>query len=130
MSIVKDLEKLSKDLIYISETDGTFEVLDWSDAEQMETEDDLLMYLNLPANTFIRHGEVEDFLKYMGTIKDYHSEERKQMAKQYQQLQVYIDKNLANPIVFKVGEIEEDVYIVGENPDGGYVALKTFIVES
>ncbi|MEL7246133.1 MAG: nuclease A inhibitor family protein, partial [Cyanobacteria bacterium J06573_2] len=57
------------------------------------------------------------------------SEER-ETAKKYQALVETLKQNLDNIQVYKIGEVEIDVYIVGQLKSGDWVGLSTKAVET
>jgi hypothetical protein len=64
------------------------------------------------------------------TIEDWYEEAELAQVNRYTDLLHAIESNLVDPQVFRVGEVEIAIYIVGKTPDGDVVGLKTYVVET
>ncbi len=62
--------------------------------------------------------------------QDWQSPEERQSAKRFQQLVQTLKDNLSEIKVFKVGETEADVYVIGKTKSGDLIGIKTKVVES
>jgi hypothetical protein len=56
--------------------------------------------------------------------------EEKARVKGFKALKAYVEKNLSESAVHRIGGVEKDVYIVGKAGDGKWVAIKTKVVET
>ena len=120
MSTKNDLEKLVKGLVCQSESEATFTVEDWLSGDPK-------------ANTGKVAGDtcaVEDFLGPKAKAEKWHGEAEKRQVKGFKTLKAYVDKNLSETAVHKIGGVEKDVYIVGKAGDGKWVAITTKVVET
>jgi hypothetical protein len=64
------------------------------------------------------------------TIEDWYEAAELAQVNRYTELLHAIESHLAEPQVFRVGEVEIAIYIVGKTPDGDLVGLKTHAVET
>lgn len=124
-----------KDLYYISETDAPFETFVWQrekDAEPFSevSAADVLRFAGKDANTTVREQSLEDFFRTPTTEQDWHGDEEKETVRRFRELKNLLETELKNAKVFKVGEIEMDVYIVGIDADGNLAGVKTKAVET
>lgn len=120
MNTKNDLENLVKGLVCQSESEATFTVEEWQNRDPK-------------ANTGKKAGNtctVEEFLGPKAKAEKWHGEEEKQQVKGFKSLKAYIDKNLSETAVYKIGGVEKDIYIVGKTGDGKWVAIKTKVVET
>ena len=124
--ITDRLTKLSKDLLFISESEYPLEPFTWKSATP--TAETILTRSQKPADTAIESITLEDFFAPVVTDEDWFEDEDRVTAQRFRDLQAAI-ATLENVQVFRLGKIEIDVYIVGAiGPD--LVGLKTTVVET
>jgi hypothetical protein len=63
-------------------------------------------------------------------MEDWFDEEEKAKAAQFQKLKEVIEATLNDRQVFRVGQTEIDVYLLGKPKEGPRVGLKTKVVET
>ena len=74
-----------------------------------------------------------DFGSFFGNYtqeQDWWGEEERATAKKFQALVAFLKENLKDVKVYRVGDVEADVYIVGQTASGDYAGVKTKIVET
>ena len=71
-----------------------------------------------------------DFWEPVTTVEAWFGDEEKANAAQFQKLQKTLDILLTERQVFRVGQTEIDVYLLGKPKDGPRVGLKTKVVET
>jgi len=120
MSVKEDLKKLIVGLVCQSETDAPFEVVEWKSSNPKEN----------TSKDAVETVTVEEFLGPKAKAEKWHEEEEKAQVKRFMMLKVYIDKNLSQTAVHKIGSVEKDVFIVGKANDGIWVGIKTKVVET
>lgn len=124
-----------KDLYYISETDAPFEPFVFKPETGAEpfssvTADEVLHLAQKPPETPTREQTLADFFCFPATEQDWHTDEDKKTARRFQKLQELLETNFKDPKVFKLGEVELDVYIVGIDAEGNLAGVKTQAVET
>lgn len=124
--ITDRLSTLSKDLLFISESEYPLEPFTWKSATlKPET---ILSRSQKPADTAIESTTLEDFFVQVTADQDWFDDEDRQVAQRFRDLQAEIG-TLKNVQVFRLGKIEIDVYIVGAiGPD--LIGLKTTVIET
>lgn len=124
--ITDRITKLSKDLLFPSESDYPLEPFTWKSATlKPET---ILTRSQKPADTLIESITLEDFFAPVTTDEDWFDDEDREIAQRFRDLQAAI-ATLENVQVFRLGKIEIDVYIVGAiGPD--LIGLKTTVIET
>ncbi len=125
------LTELSKGLLYPSESDYPFEYFEW-DLPPNTTLDEKTVREATKAsrNTPVATKTLDDFFKNVTQIKDWYGEEEKASVQQYIALKQTIEKELADPRVYRIGEVEIDAYITGKKADGKWAGLKTKVIET
>jgi hypothetical protein len=126
--IIDRLQQATIDLLWSSESDYPFEIVSWErDVEMTPTG---LFCDSNAANLAIESIPLTDLFAPVLTIEDWYEAEELTLVDRYTELLSSIESNLSQVKVFRVGEIEISIYIVGKTPDGDIVGLKTHVVET
>lgn len=123
------LEKAIKGLNYISETDAGFSVYIGNKAETSESKS-LLMQIKADMDTPTEERVFDEFFERLTTFQDWFDGERIEMTKNYRKLKKLLEDNLRDIKVFKFGEIQIDVYIVGLDSENNLMGVKTEAIET
>jgi hypothetical protein len=126
--IIDLLTQATTDLLWSSESDYPFELVTWDRNVEM-TPTALFSKLEQP-NVSIESISLTDFFAPVLSVEDWYEEEELAQVDRYKQLLHALESNLSGVQVFRVGEIEIAIYIVGKTPDGDIVGLKTYVVET
>ena len=125
---IEQLSELTADLYFTSETDAT-----WTthplDATQAITPQLIALSARAPETT-VEESAWADFLRNAATPQDWMDETGKSSAARYQKLSDYINQNLTEIKVYRLGSIEIDIFVVGLAADCTPIALVTKIVET
>ena len=124
--IIDRLQQATTDLVWTSESDYPFEVVTWS----KDTELNPTALFELPADTAIETITLQDFFTPALATEDWYGKEELVTVDRYQKLVDAIDATLSDVRVFRIGEIEITVYIVGRTFDRELVGLRTQVVET
>jgi hypothetical protein len=126
--IIDLLTKATADLLWSSESDYPFEIVTWpQNTEIVPT----ALFSNLAdPNLPIETMSVTELFEPILTIEDWYEDAELAQVNRYTDLLYAIESNLVDPQVFRVGEVEIAIYIVGKTPDGDVVGLKTYVVET
>ncbi len=122
------LKQATADLVWTSESDYPFEVVQWHPDTEL-TPPALVKDLQ-PADRPIETIALTDFFAPALQTEDWYSKEELATVDRYQKLLSTIASNLSDVQVFRVGEVEVEVYIVGKTTDSDLVGLKTQVVET
>jgi hypothetical protein len=128
-SIATQLKQASKGLLFLSESDAPFEVIHWP-AQGDLTPAKLLQLTNHPPDAPLEILAVDDFFAIATQEEDWHDEEERETVKLFQNLVSVLKQKLSQLQVYRVGNIEIDVYIVGVTDGGGLAGLSTKLVET
>ena len=120
------LVKLSEGLLFPSESEYALEKILWTAAAL--TPETILKRSQKPADTPIKAIALDDFFAPVVTEQDWHDDEDRITVQRFRDLQTAI-ATLENVQVFRVGQIEIDVYIVGAI-GSDVVGLKTTVIET
>jgi Nuclease A inhibitor-like protein len=128
---VEKLKAASEGLNFSSESDYPFEVFIWPGlaTDAPLTPEQLLDKTGHSQQTTIKSVELDSFFQRATQEQEWYGEAEKQKVAQYRNLLKVLHDNLNNLQVFRVGEIEIDVYILGQC-DSDLIGLSTKIVET
>lgn len=119
------------DLWWTSETDAPFEVIVWPQAfEQGFSVPELLKLTGLETELPIQEIPFEQFFFPALQVQDWYGEEEKADVSRFQLLKALIESHLTEIKVFRMGEIQLDLFILGKTEGNDWIALATQAVET
>jgi hypothetical protein len=127
-ALLETLKQASAELQYTSESDYPFAVFSWP--LDTLTPKKLLAQTGHPKDTAIQLGDFDKFFAQATQEKDWYGPEEKATVARYQQLVKLLQSTLSNIQVYRVGETELTVYIVGKTPEGSLAGISTKVVET
>ncbi len=127
-TVIDRLKQATTDLLWSSESDYPFEIVSWELGIELTPSD-------LFSNIYDTDLEIEsialiDLFEPVLTIEDWYEQAELDLVDRYTNLLDSINNNLFEVQVFRVGEVEIDIYIIGKTPTGDIVGLKTRSVET
>jgi hypothetical protein len=129
--LLKQVKRAINGLTYMSESDYPLEPFHMEgDGKDSITERDILKATHHAPKTPVETFDFNNFFLNATQEQDWHGAEEKQSVKRYQQLVKLLKENLSDIQVFKVGETEKDVYVVGKSKSGDFVGVSTKVVET
>jgi hypothetical protein len=123
--LIEELETATKDLLWFSESEYPFKVFYWRNADF--SIDSLLHRYNYSPETKIVVKNCQSFFADAIREEDWYDETEIVETKRYQNLVNLMRQKLKNIQVYLLGEVEIDVYILGET-DEAIAGLSTKIV--
>lgn len=116
-------------LIYVSEMDADVTPFYGSSAETV-TGETILQQAKLPGDSPISGLSLDAFFGRLTEIRDWYGATEKLRAKKFSELQKLLGENLSDPKVFRVGNVQVDIFAVGIDRDGRLVGVTTKAVET
>ncbi|MVM37149.1 nuclease [Spirosoma sp. HMF3257] len=124
-------EPLLPDLLYPSESDEPIETVTcYLHQEDPLTVSQIKDWQMLPPSVYVEEMPEADFWAPVLTDQDWYGDEEKARTASFQQLNDLVTKELTVRQVFRVGEAEMDVYLLGRQANGERAGLKTKIVQT
>lgn len=127
--ILQKLEQATVGLLFMSEADYPFEIVRWSALNEIDFD-----YLRRQAGAApaapVQVVSPEKFFGMAVSEPQWKGEQELLIARRYQALLRLLKENLLNLKVYRVGEINIAVYIVGKAASGDWVGLSTRVVET
>ncbi|MGM9508678.1 nuclease A inhibitor family protein [Larkinella sp. GY13] len=125
------LSDLLTDLFYPSESDEPVEFVDYTvDFEPPLTVSQVKDLLLIPPKIYVEEIPEDGFWEPVVTDQAWYEEEEKKRTTRFIELQKTIQAALSDRQVFRVGENEVDLYLLGRKADGCWAGLKTLLVDT
>ena len=78
----------------------------------------------------VRELDFDSFFGNYTDEQDWWGDEEREVAKKFQALVKFLKASLKEIKVYRVGDVEADVYIVGKTDSGDFAGVKTKVVET
>ena len=125
------INPLLTDLFYPSESDEPIETTTCylKQAEPL-TVSQIKDWQMLPPSVYVDEMPEAEFWEPVVTEQDWYGDDEKKRTARFVTLKTLMEKELTVRQVFRVGESEIDVYLLGRQADGKRAGLKTKIVQT
>jgi nuclease A inhibitor-like protein len=129
--IVTRLQVAAQGLQYTSESDAPVEPVVFPGAASTPVDARRVLELtHHPARTPVRVLSVDEFFEPATREQAWHNAQERQTVARFRDLVQTLKANLTDVQVFKIGEVESDVYVLGKSPSGDLAGVKTHVVET
>ena len=130
-SFSEQLSPFLTNLLYPSESDEPLEpVTCYLKQTEPLTVSQIKDWQMLPPSIYVEEIPENDFWEPVTTEQDWYGDEEKARTARFQQLKQFLEKELTVRQVFRVGETEMDVYLLGRLASGERAGIKTKIVQT
>lgn len=126
--LLPELKAACQDLLWRSETDYPFEVALLQSDDQPTNVDRLLN--SYPDGTPIAVVALDDFFGQALVERAWFDSRELTLVKRYRNLRDLLETTLENLQVYRIGSVEQDVYLIGKTEDNQMIGVKTKIVET
>lgn len=117
------LQEAAKGLLYPSDADAPFEAFSWGKAAGNLDAEKVRRLAGADAKAPVKERTPADFFKNL-------TEDDAEDADKFKNLQKVVGDQLSGVKVFRFGDVDVDIYMVGVTRDGNWAGLKTKAVES
>lgn len=124
------LRKATHGLLYMSETDEPFEVVHLEKPTGAFGAPDACLLAKRQAGCLVQTQSLDEFFGELAQERDWHGKAEKEDARRYRELWTLFRDCLAEATVFRLGELQVDIIIVGKAADERWVGVKTHAVET
>jgi hypothetical protein len=129
VQIVSELREASAGLLFMSESDYPFEVVLWEGRSEISPEF-LRQQTGEAFDATVQTQTVEEFFRVAASEAEWRSAQERVEAKRYQALIRLMKENLSGLKVYRVGQTNIPVYIIGKSLSGNWLGLATRVVET
>ena len=130
-SFLRNLKRLTKGLTFMSESDYPVEpFLQEATAQGAPSAQDFVASKKTDPNASVSEVDFNNFFKGATQEQDGQSQEARTQAARFQTLVRLLRDGLSDIKVYRVGDVEADVYVVGKTASGSLAGVTTKIVET
>ena len=126
--LLPELEAACDNLLWRSETDYPFEVTVLPAEQNLSNTEWLLQ--NYPADTPVHVASLNDFFGKATVERAWFDSRELNRVRRYKNLRDLLETTLENLKVYRIGDVEIDVYLLGDTEDDQVVGVKTKVVET
>ena len=127
-SLLRGLKRLTKGLQFQSESDYPVEPFAPDAGRGAASAQDVVTSLKGDAEA--RAVDFDNFFAAATEEQDWHDADARARVRKFQALVKFLKENLADIQVFKAGDTESDVYVIGRTASGNFAGVKTKVVET
>lgn len=130
--MLADLQKLkeaSEGLLYLSEADYPFEIVQLEEPVG-DLRGALLSLTGKEPGTPIERVDLNHFLRNQVRVYPESTPGQQARAQRFQRLQQVLQQELSGVEVYRIGEIDIDAFIVGRDKNGKWAGLRTRLIET
>lgn len=127
--VLAELRQATKGLLFMSESDYPFETVRWEGLPEI-TPEYLRSLEGHSPDSPVEVRSVDDFFRQAAAEEAWKGEEELAAARRYQALVRLLKKSLEDVKVYRIGEINIPVYIVGRSGTDNWIGLSTRVVET
>lgn len=127
--MTKTIDKLTKDLNYISETDAPILPFELGRAAAV-TADEVLRQTGHSEGEPVETIDADAFFARLTTLREWFGPREKETAERFKALKAELENELADVKVFKIGKVRVDIYVVGIDKKGRLAGVMTKAVET
>ncbi|MGA9997949.1 MAG: nuclease A inhibitor family protein [Pyrinomonadaceae bacterium] len=128
--LIHELERATEGLLFMSESDYPFEVVRLESLSEEDVPQRLRRLAGADTAAPVETRSVEDFFRVAAAEAEWKDAQALETAKRYQALLSLLKENLTDVRVYRVGEINIPVYIIGRSSEGRLLGLSTRVVET
>lgn len=123
------LTEICNGLFYISETDAAIVPFFGGQIQELARKE-ILTQTKSEENTNVEEKDFAEFFARLTEIQDWFGDEEKATAQKFAELRDLLKENLKDVRIFKLGNIQLDIYIVGLDAENRLVGVQTEAVET
>lgn len=127
--IIEELKKMTDGLLFMSEADYPFEIVDREGQTEMSLEF-IRELAGQPGDSPVEVISADHFFRVAVSEADWKDEAALAIAKRYQALLRLLKENLDELKVYRVGKINIAVYLMGRSQAGNWLGISTRVVET
>ena len=128
--VFNKLKEAVKDLLYQSESDEPFGVIHWKDESNSIATHTILNMARCNNETPIDNLSIDDFFKDLVEEKKWYGQDEMANVQKYRNLKGIISSELSRAQVFRVGQIEIAILIVGKSGRDDWFGISTKAIET
>jgi hypothetical protein len=129
-SLVERLKQAAEGVFYTSESDYPFEVIHWPTNGEPITSETIIEKTGTQKDIAVEVIDFSEFFNVEIPDPDWYGTQEKAEVARYKNLMEILRHHLSNIHVYRLGEIEVDIYILGQSANGDIIGLSTKSIET
>lgn len=131
-ALLKKLKKLTAGLQFQSESDYPVEplMIPANEEPSLSAQEIVERKKKSTAGGAVRELDLDQFFSAATEEQDWHGPEEREAVTRFQTLVKTLKENLSDIKVYRIGEVEADVYVVGRTTSGDFAGVSTRVVET
>ena len=126
----EQIDLLVADLRYPSESDEKIEFFEILDTVAEISTENFKTFIGKSEETAIQTMDLELFFEPLTRTEEWFTDEEAQWAEDSLKLKTVLKKKLQDLQVFRVGETEIEVFVIGKTEAGEWIGIKTLLIET
>ncbi|MCP1385617.1 nuclease A inhibitor family protein [Runella salmonicolor] len=128
---ISEVTSLLKNLFYPSESDEPIEWIKFNvNVKDGLTVSDLEFFLGCPPSVKAEEIPTDNFWAPLLAVEEWYGDEERAQVENFKSVKQLLETNLNHLKAFRVGQIEIDLYLVGQLNEKEWGGLKTLLVET
>jgi hypothetical protein len=127
--LIEELERAAAGLMFMSESEYPFETVYWKGLPEVSAQH-LRGLSGLGEDAPVATLSIDEFFGTATSDEAWRAEEGRLAARRYRELVAALKENLKEMKVYRVGEVNIPVYIVGRAESGNWLGVSTRVVET
>ncbi|MDQ1524342.1 MAG: hypothetical protein QOE47_2266 [Pyrinomonadaceae bacterium] len=123
------LTEATRGLLYMSESDYPIEVIRWDGSEQLSLEY-VRKVAGVDSSVRVEETTLAEFFRVPAGEQEWKNEAQLAEARKYQRLRQLLEDNLTGIRVYRVGDINVLILVVGMSTEGNWLGVSTRVVET
>ncbi len=123
------LKGLCEGLFYISETDAAVIPLIAKGLDSIEPKE-VSEYFELAKTDKFEIENIEDFFSRVSLVKGWFSKDQRDAARQFKKIEAIFTKELTETRMIRFGRIRIEIFLLGIDPEGNVIGIRTKAVET
>lgn len=128
-SLLEQLAQAAQGLWYLSESESPLEPFSLPPGTALSSDAELLAATGHQGQT-VEQVTLTHFFRNMVRPADDQDPAQQEIAHRFLALQTWLETNLQEVTVYRVGTTEVQAYVLGKTPAGDWLGLKTTLVET
>jgi hypothetical protein len=129
--LIAELEQATKGLLVQSESDYPVAPFSMEAKGARQISAPFLMEsMGLASDLPVEEVTMDEFFHLAVTDEDWHGPKQREKVQRFRRLVQTLKENLSDIIVYRIGEVEIDVFVVGKTEQGDFAGVSTRVVET
>lgn len=120
------LIKACEDLTYVSETDAPVQPF----VPEEGSLDELAAAIKEKSSGPVKRITLREFFANPTRERNWHNKKQKESVRRFVQLRELLEENLTDPVCFRAGRVQIDIFVVGIDGSGRLAGIRTYAVET